>query len=219
MLSREQVIESIEENKIIAILRGIPQQKLIPLAEALYQGGIRLLEITYAADGSVSDEETADNIKKLAEQMKGKMLIGAGTVLTKEQVRLTEQAGGTFIISPNVNEEVIKESCRCGLVSIPGALTPTEIENASRSGADFVKLFPVTNMGPGYVKAVKAPLSHIRLLAVGGINESNMKDYLAAGVCGFGIGSNITDKKLIADNNYEKITLLSKAYVEAVKNA
>ena len=103
------------------------------------------------------------------------------------------------------------------MVSIPGALTPSEIQLAHRSGADFVKLFPITNMGVDYVKAVKAPLSHISFLAVGGVNENNIADYMKAGVCGFVIGSNIVSKKLISENNFEAITESAKQYVSAVK--
>jgi len=215
---KNAVIEEIKKCKLIAILRGIPDEKLISVAEALYNGGIRLLEITYSADGSVSDEKTAENIKKLAENFKGRLFIGAGTVLTKKQVKLTKDAGGLFIISPNTDKEVIKYSGKCALVSIPGALTPSEITDAHKYGADFVKLFPITNLGSGYVKAVKAPLSHIKLLAVGGINENNMEEYLKAGVCGFGIGSNITDKKMISESDWQGITNLAKKYVSGVKD-
>lgn len=214
--TRKTVIQSIEENKIIAILRGIPKEKLIPLAEALYEGGIRLLEMTYSANGSVPDEETAAGIKMLTEHFKGRMYIGAGTVLTKEQVYLTKSAGGLFIISPNVKSEVISHTRRCGMVSIPGALTPTEIELAHENGADFVKMFPITNMGTDYVKAVTAPLSHVKLLAVGGINENNMKDYQKAGVLGFGVGSNIAKKSLLACDDYAGITTLAKKYVDSL---
>lgn len=215
---KEEIIKAVETEKIIAIVRGVEKEKLIPLAEALYQGGIRLLEITYSADGSVSDEQTALNIKTLVEHFGDRMYIGAGTVLTKEQVRLTRGAGGCFIISPDTKEEVIKETCRCQMVSMPGALTPTEICTAHDFGADFVKLFPITSMGPEYVKAVKAPLSHIKLLAVGGVDLKNMSDYVKAGVCGFGLGSNIIDKQLLAQNDWEGITILAKKYVNVTKN-
>lgn len=213
---RNAIIKSVEDNKLVAIIRGVASDKLIPMAEALYKGGIRLLEITYSANGSTPDSETADNIKKLSSHFEGRMFIGAGTVLTADQVRLTRAAGGSFIISPDVNEEVIRETCRLGMVSMPGALTPTEIQNAHRFGADFVKLFPITNLGTGYVKAVKAPLSHIKLLAVGGIDENNMQEYLKAGACGFGIGSNLTDKKLIEAEDWDGITRLAEKFVKAV---
>lgn len=215
---KEQVINSIEENKIIAILRGIADDDLIDVAEALYEGGIRLLEITYSANGSVSDEHTAQNIRRLVQRMDGRMMIGAGTVITKKQVVLTQRAGGQYIISPNTDKSVIRESNRRGLVSIPGALTPSEIADANRYGADFVKLFPITNLGVGYIKAVRAPLSHVKLLAVGGINDTNMGDYLAAGVCGFGVGSNITDKKLIEAKDWAGIVALARRYTEGIQH-
>lgn len=215
---KKQVIESIEREKIIAILRGIADEDLIHVAEALYEGGIRLLEITYSANGSVSDEQVAQNIARLVRHMDGKMLIGAGTVIKKKQVLLTHRAGGRFIISPNTDKTVIRESNRRGLVSIPGALTPSEIADAHRFGADFVKLFPITNLGTAYIKAVRAPLSHVKLLAVGGINDTNMGEYLEAGVCGFGVGSNITDKRLIAAKDWAGITALAKRYIEGIIN-
>lgn len=212
-----ELIDTIEKEKIIVIVRGVEDGKLLPLAEAMYRGGIRLLEITYSADGRVSDEKTAENIKRLSEHFENKMYIGAGTVLNEKQVELTERAGGKFIISPDTYPGVIKRTKELGMVSIPGALSPSEIQLAHRSGADFVKMFPITNLGVDYVKAVKAPLSHIKLLAVGGVNENNISEYLRAGVCGFGIGSNIVSKKLIDGNCYEAITELSKKYVSAVR--
>lgn len=217
MTIKNDVIKLIEEEKIIAIVRGVKKEKLIPLAQAMYDGGIRLLEVTFSADGNVSDEDIANNIKILAEHFKGKMFIGAGTVLTEKQVELTKDAGGKFIISPDTNKAVIEKTLELDMVSIPGALTPTEIQNASRIGADFVKLFPITNMGTEYVKAVLAPLSNVKLLAVGGINENNMKDYLDVGICGFGIGSNIVNKKLIDNNDFETISILTKKYTKVIK--
>ena len=167
---REQVIQAVEKEKIIVIVRGVESEKLIPLAEAMYQGGIRLLEITYSANGKVSDEQTAANIAMLAKHFEGKMFIGAGTVLTEKQVELTYQAGGKFIISPDTCPAVIEKTRALNMVSMPGALTPTEMQIAHRSGADFVKMFPITSLGTSYIKAVKAPLSHLKLLAVGGVD-------------------------------------------------
>lgn len=214
---KETVIRAVEKYKLVAILRGVPEEKLTRVAQALYDGGVRLLEITYSPDGSVSDEETARCIGLLVKEFVGRMYIGAGTVLTREQVRLTKEAGGLFIISPNVDEAVIRETCALGLVSMPGALTPTEICNAHSFGADFVKLFPAGDMGVGYVKSVKAPLSHIKMLAVGGINEKTIASYLRTGVCGFGIGSNIVSKKMVDENDYQGITALAREFVAAIE--
>ena len=216
-MNKNDVIKLIDSEKIIVIVRGVDKKDLIPLAKSMYDGGIRLLEVTYSANGSVTDEETADSIKLLADYFGDKMVIGAGTVLTEKQVELTYKAGGKFIISPDTYDKVIKKSVELGLVSMPGALTPTEIQTANRLGADYVKLFPITNLGVGYLKAVKAPLSHVKLLAVGGVDENNMSDYLSAGINGFGIGSNIVNKNLIKSGNFEKITDLARKYVKVVK--
>ena len=215
--SKSEVIKNIDEHKIIAILRNIPSEKLLPLAESLYNGGIRILEIPYSADKSVSDEKTAENIEILSRHFQDKMYIGAGTVLSEEQVRLTRNAGGLFVISPNVDKDVAIETQLCGMAYIPGALTPTEVQYAHKVGADFVKLFPAANFGTEYIKVIKAPLSNIKLLAVGGIDQSNITEYLNAGICGFGIGSNIAPKKLVEEENYAEITEIAQKYVLAVK--
>lgn len=212
-----QVTEAVEKEKIVVIIRGVEKEKLIPLASAMYNGGIRLLEITYDAKGKISDEETAESIKMLSEKFEEKMFIGAGTVLKPSQVELTKYAGGKFIISPDTDKAVIEKTKELGLVSMPGALTPTEIANAHRYGADFVKLFPISSLGTDYVKALKAPLSHIKLLAVGGIDTKNINEYSKAGVCGFGIGSNIVNKEYIEKEEYDKITTLAKEFLSALK--
>ncbi|MBR2466794.1 MAG: bifunctional 4-hydroxy-2-oxoglutarate aldolase/2-dehydro-3-deoxy-phosphogluconate aldolase [Clostridia bacterium] len=215
---RNAVIESVTKEKLIVIVRGVPREKLVPLAEAMYAGGVRLLEITFSQDGSVSDEETADRIAMLATAMSGKMFIGAGTVTKESQVALVKEAGGLFIISPDTCEGVIKKTREAGLVSMPGALTPTEAMTAHRAGADFVKLFPILDLGPAYLKAVRAPLSGIKFLAVGGVDLGNVKDFLKAGASGFGIGSGIVKGDLIKAEKYGEITELARAYVAAVSN-
>lgn len=210
----ENTIKKIEKEKIIVIARGVAKKKLIPLGIAMYNGGIRLIECTYDASGFMSDEEVADGIRMLVDYFGDKMCVGAGTVLTKNQVELTKNAGGKFIISPDMNPDIIKRTKELGLVSIPGALTPTEIATANRLGADFVKIFPIGPMGCNYIKDVKAPLSNVKLLAVGGVDEKNMKSYLNAGACGIGIGSGIVKKKMIDENDFDQITALAKLYTE-----
>lgn len=214
---REEIIKAIEKEKLIVIVRGITKEKLLPLAKAMYDGGIRLMEITYDATGKISDEETASCISLLAENFQGKMMIGAGTVLTERQVELTSAAGGCFIISPDTNPAVIKKTKDLNMVSIPGAFTPTEAQSAHLAGADFVKIFPLDCMGASYLKAIRAPLSHIKFLAVGGINEHNIPEYKKAGACGFGVGSNIIDKKLLENEDYATLTKLAKAYIAALQ--
>ena len=210
----EKTVKQIEENKIIVIVRGVEREKLIPLVKAMYDGGIRLVECTYDASGKISDEEIASNIKMLCDYFKDKMIIGAGTVLSEKQVKLTAEAGGKFIISPDTNLEIIDFTKKCGLVSIPGALTPSEVAAAVRYGADFIKVFPVDLFGAKYIKTLKAPLSHARLLAVNGITAYNMNEYLSAGAVGVGVGSGIVNKKMIENNDFAGITKLAKEYTE-----
>ena len=210
---RNEVLKRIEEEKIIVIIRGVEKENLIPLAQALYDGGIHLMEITYSANGAVSDEQTAENISILSKHFEGRMFIGAGTVITTKQVELTKEAGGKFIISPDTCEEVIRATREMEMVSIPGALTPTEIANAHRYGSDFVKVFPVGNMGVSYIKNVVAPLSHIRLLAVGSVDGNNVADYLAAGAVGAGVSSCLFKKEWIKAGEWDKITEAAKTFV------
>ena len=213
----EKVVEAIEKEKIIVIVRNVEKEKLLPLSKAMYDGGIRLLEVTYSASGKTPDETVAESIGMLVKKFGGDMFIGAGTVLTERQVELTAKVGGSFIISPDTCEDVIKETKRLGLVSIPGAFTPSEIQSAHRAGADLVKLFPISSLGAAYIKAVKGPLDNIKLLAVGGVDETVMREYLAAGVSGFGVGSNIIDKKALKENDWQAITALAKKYTEILK--
>ena len=210
-------IKSIEENKIIVIVRGVEREKLIPLCKAMYDGGIRVVECTYDASKKIDDKEIAQNIKLLVDTFGDKMTIGAGTVLTKKQVYLTGAAGGKFIISPDTNPKIIKYTKRLGMVSIPGALTPSEISLSDRAGADFVKVFPINLFGPDYIKTIKAPLSHIKVLAVNGITSENIRQYLEAGAAGVGVGGGIVNKQLIAENDFNGITIAAKKYCEVVK--
>ena len=157
---REEVIARVSREKIIAIVRGVGSEQCMNVAKALYAGGVRLMEVTYDQSRPESWGATAKAIGDIARAFGDKMLIGAGTVTEPALVDMTRDAGGLYVISPDTNTEVIKRTRELGLVSMPGALTPSEIMMAHRSGADFVKLFPAADMGPGYLKAVRAPLNH-----------------------------------------------------------
>ncbi len=213
----EEAVRIIEEEKIVMIVRGVALDQLIPLAEAMYRGGVRAMECTYDASGRIPDEEIAAAIGGLAKHFEGRMLIGAGTVLKESQVVLTARNGGRFIVSPDTNEAVIRKTTELNLASLPGALTPSEATAAYRAGADFVKLFPISTLGAPYLKAITAPLSHIRFLAVGGVRLENMQDYIAAGAKGFGIGVTDADKKAIAEGNFAAVEEKCRAYVSLAK--
>ena len=213
-MNREEIIRAIEQHRIIVIARGLSREELLKTAEAMYRGGIRLMEVTFNACGDPSDEETAANIAMLAEHFKGKMYIGAGTVLRPAQVDLAAKAGAAYIISPDSRREVIERTRELGLVSLPGAFTPTECTTAWDYGADFIKIFPNSEMKPSYIKALKAPLSHIRFLAVGGVDLDNLQDYMAAGACGIGIATGIINKQMVKAGDYDGITELARRYTE-----
>ena len=216
-MMRDQIIQQVEANKIIAIIRGVEPEKSLKVAQALYAGGIRMIEVTFDQKDEEKQKGTAESIRLISEYFQGKVSVGAGTVTSVKLVEMAAEAGAQYIISPDTSEEVIKKTRELGLVSMPGALTPTEILNAHRWGADFVKLFPIGSFGTAYIKAIKAPINHIKLLAVGGVNEKNITEFLDAGCCGAGIGGNLVNKKWIEAGEYEKITETAKLLVETVE--
>ena len=215
---RERVIELAQKEKVIAIVRGVQSDQCMKVAEALYEGGIRMMEITYDQKEPESWPKTAQAIGDIAKEFKGRLFVGAGTVTSTELVEMTASAGGLFIISPDTNPDVIRRTRELELVSLPGALTPTEIVTAHMAGADFVKVFPAADLGPGYLKAVRAPLSHIKLMAVGGINAENVGAYLKAGAVGVGVGGNLANRVWIESGEFDKITEAAKEIVAAAKS-
>lgn len=214
MLNREEIIKDVEKNKIIVILRGLTEEQLVNTVDAMEKGGIKLVEVTFDQSKKVSDEVTASNIRLLKEKFAGRVRIGAGTVMTKKQVKMACKAGAEFIISPDCNKGVIRKTKRLKMVSMPGVFTPTEASNAYHYGADFVKLFPNSEVNVSYLKALITPLSHIKFLAVGGVNANNLKEYLDAGAKGVGVATAIADKKLIAVSDYEEITRRAKTFTD-----
>ena len=209
-------MEWIFTHKVIAIVRSLAPEKTLALADALLQGGVRLIEVTFAQADPDTWKDTASAIKSMSEKFTGQALAGAGTVLTLDQLHMAADAGAQYIISPDMNEEIIRETKRLGLVSLPGALTPTEIMAAYRAGADAVKVFPAGELGAGYIRSIRAPLSHIPLLAVGGVNVNNCAAFLKAGCAGVGVGGSLVNKQWIADGELGKITALAKEFQRAV---
>lgn len=216
-MTKKNVIDKINSEKLIVIVRGVEKEKLIPLCEAMYAGGVRLVEITFDMKGIVTPAQTSENIRMLTDAFEGRMLIGAGTVVTLEQAKAAYSGGAKYLISPNTDEKIIRFANENNIVSIPGAMTPTEIVNAYNYGADYVKVFPSDSLGLGYIKAIRAPLSHIPMLCVGGVNENNVSDFLSTGISGVGVGSNIVKKSMIDCGDYASVTKLAKAYCDAIK--
>lgn len=214
---REAIIEKVLDKKIIAIVRGVYEEDCVNLAKALYKGGIELLEVTFDQSKPEMLSRTSKTIGMLVNEFEGKMMFGAGTVTTLEMLNLAKEAGAQFIVSPNTDETIIRATVQNGMVSMPGALTPSEIFNAYSYGADFVKVFPIGNLGAEYIKAVRGPLNHIKLLAVGGVNEKNIGTFIKYGAAGAGVGGNLVNKEWIANGEFDKITNLAKEFVENIE--
>lgn len=205
------ILEQVRQHRIVTALRGVPAEKAADVAHALYEGGIRLVEVTFNQSDAARLAETARVIRAVKKQMGDKMAVGAGTVLTVEEAEAAAEAGAAFLLSPNTDEKVIFRGKQLGLGMIPGAFTPTEIAAAYQAGADLVKVFPVGNLGPDYLKAVKAPLSQIPLLAMGGIDLKNLTAFLSVAE-GVGIGANIANLQLIREGRFQELTALAKEY-------
>ena len=213
---KEDVIQSVRARKVVAIIRGFAPDVCLKLAEAYAKGGIGLVEVTFNQKAPETWKDTATAIAASRDRFAGDVRVGAGTVLTAEQLTLCEQAGGEYMITPNVNVDLIRDCVRRGLVAMPGALTPSEAVAAHDAGASFVKIFPAGSLGPGYVKALVAPLGHIPFLAVGGISPDNVADFMAAGCVGAGVGGNLTNKAWIAAGEWDRITDVARRLVAGV---
>lgn len=213
---KEDVIQSVRARKVVAIIRGFAPDVCLKLAEAYAKGGIGLVEVTFNQKAPETWKDTATAIAAIRDRFAGDVRVGAGTVLTAEQLTLCEQAGGEYMITPNVNVDLIRDCVRRGLVAMPGALTPSEAVAAHDAGASFVKIFPAGSLGPVYVKALVAPLGHIPFLAVGGISPDNVADFMAAGCVGAGVGGNLTNKAWIAAGEWDRITDVARRLVAGV---
>ncbi len=203
------VYEQITTHKIIAILRGAPPADVVQIATALYEGGIRLLEIT------MNSEKPLQAIEEVAAKLGDTMIIGAGTVLDAATAADAVSAGARFILSPIVKEQVIAATKKLGVVSIPGAYTATEIYTAWEAGADIIKVFPATS--PAYIKDIAGPLPHIPLLPTGGITLDNISAYLNTGAVGFGVGSALVNaRQKITAAGIDQLRELARRFVQAV---
>lgn len=206
------ILQDILKSKIIAIIRGANPDDVLKIAGALHAGGIKVLEVTFNSDNAL------EVIKQLSETMKDKMLIGAGTVLNENAAKSAISAGAKFIISPNLNIEVIKITKKLGAVSIPGALTPTEIVNAFNSGGDIIKVFPAS-ANINYIKEIRAPLPHIPLMPTGGITLENIREFQNAGAVAFGIGTALVNsKEKVTEEYLKQLTERAYKFVHLVAN-
>lgn len=207
------LLQVVQENKIVAIFRGVSGEGADRGAEALIRGGIKVLEVTMNTEGALQ------SLAGWRKKYEGQAYLGAGTVLDLEMAKQAIGAGAQFLISPNLDEEVVRYGVEQGIDVFPGVMTPTEIVRAWKAGARAVKLFPMATLGIQYLKDVRAPLDQIPMIVTGGVNLNNIADFIAAGVAGVGLGSNLVEKKLIAEGKYDELEANARKYVEAVAAA
>ncbi len=214
--SVSQVMEAVRSRKVVAIVRGFDAETCLKLADAYTKGGIGLMEVTFDQSRPDGPERTVKAIEALVGHFGDSLLVGAGTVLTVEQVRMARDAGAKYAIAPNVDLAVIAAAVENGLVAMPGAMTPSEIVTAYNAGAGVIKVFPAAVLGPAYIKAVKAPLPHIPLMAVGSVGAANAADFMKAGCVGIGVGGSLVNKEWIAAGEWGKIVQAAADIVAVV---
>lgn len=209
-MKKELIINTIKENKIIAVIRLRETDKLKKVVDSLLNGGIKIIELTMTIPNAI------EQINKISEEFINDALIGAGSVLNSKTAKDVIDAGAKFVASPIFNEEVISLVHSYELPMIPGCFTPTEIINAHNHQADFIKVFPADNLGTSFIKSILAPMPQLKLIPTGGVTIDNAKDWLKAGCIAVGIGSALIDSNLINNNNYTQLTENSKKIVQNI---
>jgi 2-dehydro-3-deoxyphosphogluconate aldolase/(4S)-4-hydroxy-2-oxoglutarate aldolase len=213
MTDKSQQLQQVLERGIVAILRAKSGELLADVAEALYESGIDVIEVTFTVPGIL---EILNQVQK---RLGNKILLGAGSVLDTETARAAMLAGSEYIVSPTVNVDVIKMCQRYGKLVMPGAFTPTEVLTAWEAGADIVKVFPADVGGPNYLKALHGPLPQIRLMPTGGVNLETLESFIKAGACAVGLGTALVEKEALETKNLKRIKDLAGQYVELMKKA
>lgn len=212
-MSRESDLQRVLDGGVVAIIRADSGEQLVGVAEALYAGGIEVIEVTFTVP------RVLEIISAIRDSLGEKILLGAGTVLDAESARAAMLAGAEFIVCPTVNLDVIRICRRYDKLVMPGALTPTEVLTAWEAGADIVKVFPADVGGPGYLRALHGPLPQVKLLPTGGVDLETLGGFFDAGACAVGLGSSLVEKQAVATGDMARIRELAEAYVAAVAAA
>lgn len=214
MSTAEEVKLHIESIGLVPVLRARSIPEAHALVEAIVAGGVTVIEVTMTVPGAI------DLLRDLKAKYGSEVLLGSGTVTTAAQAQATIEAGAEFVVSPSLHLEVIAKTKELGKVSIPGGLTPTEVITAWEAGADYVKVFPCSAMGgASYLKALKAPFPHIKLIPTGGVTVATAADFLKAGAEALGVGSDLVNATAIAEGKPWIVTDLAKAYLDVIGQA
>jgi 2-dehydro-3-deoxyphosphogluconate aldolase / (4S)-4-hydroxy-2-oxoglutarate aldolase len=212
-MSRPQQLQRVLDAGIVAVVRAPDPAGLVGVIRALAAGGVTVAEVTLTVPNAL------EVIREAKEALGDSVLLGAGTVLDPETCRAALLAGAEFIVAPTLDLEVIRLCRRYDKLVMPGAFTPTEVLTAWEAGADVVKVFPAEVVGPAFFKALRGPLPQVRLMPTGGVDLNTAADFLKAGACCLGIGSQLVDPKLVAAKAFDQLRGLAAKYVEVVRRA
>jgi 2-dehydro-3-deoxyphosphogluconate aldolase/(4S)-4-hydroxy-2-oxoglutarate aldolase len=211
--TRQVIVRGLEEAGVIAVIRLADGAALRAVADALAAGGVRALEVTMTVP------RAAELIEELASSLPSEFLVGAGTVLDEETARRVLDAGARFVVSPVFRPAVLDAIHQRDAAALPGCFTPTEILEAWDAGADIVKVFPATVLGPGFFNDLRGPLPHVRLMPTGGVTRDNAGDWIRAGAVALGVGTALVDRRAVAEKRFDVITANARHFVEAVQRA
>lgn len=217
-MTHTEVKNQILTEKLVVLFRRVPLDQMAEVAKALVRSGVKLLEVTFDQEAPDPAGLYTRSLEIVREAVGDALCLGAGTVLTPDQVRAAKAAGAAYILAPNTDPQVIALTRELDMVSIPGAMTPSEIVAAWNAGADIVKLFPADDLGYHYIWNLRGPLPHIPLLATGGVNPRTIPEFLKHGVNAVGTGVSIIDRDLLKAGDYAGIEALAREHVNAVKN-
>jgi len=214
VLDKFEKLNLIIETGIIPVIRARSSEEAIDIAGAVKRGGIKIIEITMTVPQALRV------LEKVIQDGGEEILVGAGTVLDEETARGAILAGAEFIVSPTLNETLIRICRRYSKIIIPGALTPTEILSAWEMGADMVKVFPIAQLGgAGYIKALRAPLPQVSLMAVGGVSLKNVGELIKAGVSAVGVGGELVDKDAVSRGEFEVLSERAGQFLDKIRQA
>jgi len=213
MPTKQETLVRLLSSGIVAVIRAQSKDQLLPLSNALIEGHVLATEVTMTTPNALA------GIEHLASTLGDRAIIGVGTVLDAHTCRDAIAAGAQFVVSPVLDEEIIATTKRYGQISIPGAFTPTEILRAWTLGADIVKVFPSTSLGPQYIKDLLAPMPQLRLTPTGGVDLKNAPDWIKAGAACLGVGTSLVTKDALTKNDWPSITTNAKAFTQAVAAA
>ncbi|HOB88716.1 MAG: bifunctional 4-hydroxy-2-oxoglutarate aldolase/2-dehydro-3-deoxy-phosphogluconate aldolase [Bacillota bacterium] len=213
MLTKEECTQILMDTGVVAVIRVDSGSELVDIMRALKKGGVLALEVTMTSPGALEAIREASSI------FKDEAVIGAGTVLDPETAEAAIRAGANFIVSPVTNFDLIKLCRRYSVMCIPGAFTPTEILAAWEAGADFVKVFPSSSVGPSYLKDILGPLPQVRLTPTGGVNLQNAGDFIRAGASFVGAGSSLVKKDFVKEKRWDDLAELASKFIQEVKAA